>query len=136
MRHKVDGRLFGRPANQRKALLRNLVASLIEHQRIETTIAKAKEAKRIAERLVSLAIKGDLASRRLAMTYLPNRRLVSTLFKEIGPRFAGRNGGYLRIVKTRRRVNDRAELAILEFVDYEIKKKEKPEKEEAKEEKK
>lgn len=136
MRHKVDGRLFGRPANQRKALLRNLVASLIEHQRIETTIARAKEAKRIAERLVSLAIKGDLASRRLAMTYLPNRQLVSTLFKEIGPRLAGRNGGYLRIVKTRRRVNDRAELAILEFVDYEIKKKEKPEKEEAKEEKK
>jgi len=119
MRHRVDGRLFGRPANQRKALLRNLVASLIEHQRIETTVPKAKEAKRIAERLVSLAIKGDLASRRLAMTYLPNRRLVSTLFKEIGPRFAGRNGGFLRIVRTRRRVNDRAELAVLEFVDYE-----------------
>jgi large subunit ribosomal protein L17 len=125
MRHKVDGRLFGRPANQRKALLRNLVASLIEHQRIETTVPKAKEAKRIAERLVSLAIKGDLASRRLAMSYLPNRRLVSQLFKDIGPRFAGRNGGYLRIVRTRRRVNDRAELAVLEFVDYEdIKKKE------------
>jgi len=125
MRHKVDGRLFGRPTNQRKALLRNLVASLIEHQRIETTVPKAKEAKRIAERLVSLAIKGDLASRRLAMTYLPNRELIGQLFKEIGPRFVGRNGGYLRIVRTRRRVNDRAELAVLEFVDYEdIKKKE------------
>ncbi len=128
MRHRVDGRLFGRPTNQRKALLRNLVASLIEHQRIETTVAKAKEAKRIAERLVSLAIKGDLASRRLAMSYLPNRRLISHLFKEIGPRFVGRNGGYLRIVRTRRRVNDRAELAVLEFVDYEARREQKAEK--------
>ncbi|MCX7793955.1 MAG: 50S ribosomal protein L17 [Thermodesulfovibrionales bacterium] len=136
MRHRVDGRLFGRPANQRKALLRNLVASLIEHQRIETTIPKAKEAKRIAERLVSLAIKGDLASRRLAMTYLPNRELVSHLFSEIAPRFAGRNGGYLRIVRTRRRVNDRSELAVLEFVDYEDIKKKESEKTKAKEEKK
>lgn len=119
MRHKVDGRLFGRPANQRKALLRNLVASLIEHQRIETTLPRAKEAKRIAERLVSLAIKGDLASRRLALSYLPNKELVGHLFKDIGPRFTGRNGGYLRIVRTRSRVNDRAELAVLEFVDYE-----------------
>lgn len=136
MRHKVDGRLFGRPANQRKALLRNLVASLIEHQRIETTVPKAKEAKRIAERLVSLAIKGDLASRRLAMTYLPNRELISQLFTEIGPRFVGRNGGYLRIIRTRRRVNDRSELAVLEFVDYEEIKKKEEEKAKAKEEKK
>lgn len=136
MRHKVDGRLFGRPANQRKALLRNIVASLIEHQRIETTVPKAKEAKRIAERLVSLAIKGDLASRRLAMTYLPNRELISRLFSEIGPRFTGRNGGYLRIVRTRRRVNDRSELAVLEFIDYEEIKKKEAEKTKAKEEKK
>lgn len=136
MRHKVDGRLFGRPANQRKALLRNLVASLIEHQRIETTVPKAKEAKRIAERLVSLAIKGDLASRRLAMTYLPNRELIRQLFTEIGPRFVGRNGGYLRIIRTRRRVNDRSELAVLEFVDYEEIKKKEEEKAKAKEEKK
>lgn len=137
MRHKVDGRLFGRPANQRKALLRNLVASLIEHQRIETTLPRAKETKRIAERLVSLAVKGDLASRRLAQTYLPNKELVSHLFKEIGPRFTGRNGGYLRIVRTRRRVNDRAELAVLEFVDYEdIMKKHEEKKESKSEEKK
>ncbi len=131
MRHRVAGRLFGRPANQRKALLRNIVAALIEHQRIETTIARAKEAKKIAERLVTLGIKGDLSSRRLAMTYLPNRHLIGILFKDIAPRFSGRQGGYLRIVRTRRRVNDRAELAVLEFVDYEdIKRKQEERKKE------
>lgn len=136
MRHRVDGRLFGRPANQRKALLRNIVASLIEHQRIETTVARAKEARRIAERLVTLGIKGDLASRRLAMTYLPNRQLINTLFKDIAPRFTQRQGGYLRIIRTRRRVNDRAELAVLEFVDFEDVRKKQQEGKKKEEEKK
>jgi large subunit ribosomal protein L17 len=119
MRHNVAGRLFGRTANQRKALLRGLVASLIEHQRIETTLAKAKEARRVAEKLVTLGIRGDLHAKRLVMSRLPNRALVVKLFNEIAPRFKGRNGGYLRIVQTRRRVNDRAQMAVLEFVDYE-----------------
>ncbi len=136
MRHRVAGRLFGRPANQRKALLRNIVAALIEHQRIETTVQRAKEAKKIAERLVTLGIKGDISSRRLAMTYLPNRYLIGILFKDIAPRFSGRQGGYLRIVRTRRRVNDRAELAVLEFVDYEdIRKKQEEEKKKGEEKK-
>src|SRR5437763_643010 len=106
MRHKVDGRLFGRPANQRKALLRGLVASLLEHERIETTVAKAKEVRKIAEKVITLGIKGDLAAKRLALSYVPNRIVVAKLFKEIAPRFSGRNGGYLRIIHSRQRVND------------------------------
>lgn len=135
MRHKVSGRLFGRTASQRKALLKGIVSSLLEHQRIETTLAKAKAAKGIAEKIVTMGIKGDLHSKRLALSYVPNRSVVSKLFSEIAPRFSGRNGGYLRIVQTRNRVNDGAPMAVLEFIDYEnIKKpKEEKKKEKAKE---
>lgn len=119
MRHNVAGRLFGRTANHRKALLRGLVRALFEHQRIETTLAKAKEARRIAEKLVTLGIRGDLHAKRLALATLPNRAVVIKLFDEIAPRFRGRNGGYLRVVQTRRRQNDRAQMAVLEFVDHE-----------------
>ena len=133
MRHKVDGRLFGRTANQRKALLRGLVNSLFEHERIETTVAKAKEVKRIAERVITLGFKGDLHSKRLAFSYLSNRTTMSKLFSEIAPRLSGRNGGYLRIIQTRNRVNDSAPLAVLEFVDYEAVRKSKETKPEKKE---
>jgi len=136
MRHKVDGRLFGRPANQRKALLRGLVASLLEHERIETTVAKAKEVRKIAEKVITLGIKGDLAAKRLALSYVPNRTVVAKLFKEIAPRFSGRNGGYLRIIHSRQRVNDSAPLAVLEFIDYEELKKSRNKEKEAKTEKK
>lgn len=119
MRHKVAGRLFSRTANQRKALLRGLVSSLFEHQRIETTVAKAKAIKGIAEKLVTFGKRGDLHAKRMVMSYLPNRTVMSKLFSEIAPRFADRNGGYLRIVQTRQRVNDRADMAIIEFIDYE-----------------
>jgi large subunit ribosomal protein L17 len=119
MRHRIDGRLFGRTANQRKALLKILVTSLIEHERIETTVAKAKEVKKIAERIVTLGIRGDLHSKRLAFSCVSNRVAVSKLFAEIAPRFSGRNGGYLRIVQTRNRVNDSAAMAVVEFVDFE-----------------
>ncbi len=119
MRHRIDGRLFGRTANQRKALLKGLVTSLFEHDRIETTVAKAKEVRRIAERIITLGIKGDLHSKRLAFSYLSNRAAMSKLFGEIAPRLSGRNGGYLRIVQTRNRVNDSSPMAVLEFVDYE-----------------
>ena len=141
MRHRVDGRLFGRTANQRKALLRGLVASLFEHERIETTVAKAKEVRRVAEKIITLGIKGDLHSKRLALSHLPNRAAMSKLFSEIAPRFSGRNGGYLRIIQTRSRIKDSSPMAVLEFVDYEDlrkskeaksrkKKSEKPEKSE------
>ncbi len=119
MRHRVSGRHFGRTANQRKALLRGLIASLIEHQRIETTLAKAKEAKKLAERIVTLGIRGDLHSKRIALSHIPNRKVIAKLFSEIAPRFTGRNGGYLRLIRTRNRVNDAAPMAVLEFVDYE-----------------
>ena len=123
MRHKVDGRLFGRPANQRKALLRTIVTSLFDNQRIETTVAKAKEAKRIAEKLVTFGIKGDLHSKRQVLAFVTDRSVASKLFNDIAPRFTGRNGGYLRIVQTRNRLKDSAPMAILEFIDYENVKK-------------
>jgi large subunit ribosomal protein L17 len=105
------------------------VASLLEHERIETTVAKAKEVKKIAEKIVTLGIKGDLHSKRLAFSYVPNRTVVSKLFSEIAPRFSGRNGGYLRIIQTRMRVNDSSPMAVLEFIDYETIKKSKETKE-------
>lgn len=118
MRHKVAGRKFGRTANQRKALLRGVVSSLFEHQRIETSVAKAKAVKGIAEKLVTFGKRGDLHSKRMVLSFIPNRTVVAKLFSEIAPRFINRNGGYLRIIKTRQRVNDRASMAILEFIDY------------------
>jgi len=123
MRHKVDGRLFGRPSNQRKALLRCIVTALFENQRIETTVAKAKEAKRIAEKMITFGIKGDLHSKRQVLAYVTARDVASKLFNDIAPRFAGRPGGYLRIVQTRQRLKDSAPMAILEFIDYEAVKK-------------
>ena len=137
MRHKVDGRLFDRPANQRKALLRGLVTALLDNQRIETTVAKAKETKRIAERMITFGIKGDLHSKRQVLSYVTDRTVASKLFNEIAPRFVGRNGGYLRLVQTRNRLKDSAPMAVLEFIDYEkIKKAKGKEKKEEKSEKK
>jgi large subunit ribosomal protein L17 len=119
MNHKVATRHFGRTANQRKALLRGLVSSLFEHQRIETTLARAKAIKGIAEELVTFGKRGDLHAKRMVLSYIPDRKVVSKLFSDIAPRFTDKNGGYLRIVQTRQRVNDRAPMAIIEFVDYE-----------------
>ncbi len=131
MKHRVSGRHFGRTANQRKALLRGLLASLIKYERIETTIAKAKAVRELADKLVTFGKKGDLHSRRIALSYLPDRNLIKKLFDEIAPRFGDRNGGYVRIIKTGFRIKDSAPTAILEFIDYS-----KPEKEIAKEKKK
>jgi len=128
MRHRVAGRGFARNTNQRKALLRGLVASLFEHLKIETTTAKAKEAKKLAERVITFGKKGDLHSRRLALSYIPNKDIIRKLFTEIAPRMTDRDSGYLRIVKTRFRTGDNASMAILEFVDYDILKEESPDK--------
>ncbi|MGC8938536.1 MAG: 50S ribosomal protein L17, partial [Thermodesulfovibrio sp.] len=111
MRHRVDGRHFGRTANQRKALLRGLLASLIKYERIETTVAKAKAVKELADRLVTFGKKGDLHSRRLALSYLPDKELIRKLFTEIAPRFRDRNGGYVRVVRTGFRIKDSAPMA-------------------------
>lgn len=132
MRHKVSGRGFARNANQRKALLRGLVTSLFEHLKIETTVAKAKEARKFAERIITLGKKGDLHSRRLALSRIPNNNIISKLFNDLAPKLTGRNSGYLRIIKTRYRAGDNSSMAILEFVDYDIlkEKKESTDKEE------
>jgi large subunit ribosomal protein L17 len=117
MRHRVAGKAFHRNANHRKALLRNLVTSLFDHLKIETTVAKAKETRKIAERLVTLGKKGDLQSRRLALSRIPNNKIISKLFNEIAPNIK-RDSGYLRVLKTRCRPGDNSSMAILEFVDY------------------
>ena len=119
MRHKVAGRGFGRNCGHRKALLRNLVTSLFEQQRIETTVAKAKEVRGIAEKLVTLGIRGDQHARRRVMSYVYTKKAVGDLFNEIAPRMKDRNGGYLRLMRTRVRPGDATEMAVLEFVDFE-----------------
>lgn len=134
MRHKVAGRAFGRTANHRKALLRNLVISLFEHLKIETTVAKAKETKRMAERIITLGKKGDIHSRRLALSRIPNKHAVTKLFTDIAPKIE-RSSGYLRVLKTRFRAGDNSDMAILEFVDYDLLKGE-PEGEKKEEKKK
>lgn len=135
MRHKVSGRGFGRNTKQRKALLRGLVASLFEHLKIETTVAKAKEAKKLAERLITFGKKGDLHSRRVALSYLPNRDVITRLFNLIVPKLSNRKGGYLSIIKTRNRPGDNSSMAVLGFVDYEKLREKKKENKTKKEEK-
>jgi len=117
MIHRVAGRRLGRTSAPRKALLRNLVASLIEHERIRTTEAKAKEARPFAESLVTLAKKGTLHHRRQALSKLPRKSIVKKLFDELGPRFETRNGGYTRITKIGFRKGDAAPIVQLEFVE-------------------
>ncbi len=128
MRHLVAHRKLRRNQGHRKALLRNLVLSLIEKERIITTVAKAKEARSLAERMVTLGKKGDLHHRRLALRFLTKKAQTKKLFDEIAPRFAEKNGGYTRIIRLGPRKGDGAEMAILEFVDYQFKKKEKKKK--------
>ena len=129
MRHHKGYRKLRRDSAHRMALLRNLVTSLIKHERIITTVAKAKEAQRLAERMITLARKGTLHHRRMAYAFIYEKEAVRKLFDVLGPRFADRNGGYTRIIRlAKRRKGDGAELAILEFVDYEFKPKKKAEK--------
>ena len=116
MRHKKRGRQLGRDTKHRRALFRNLVTSLLDHERIETTEAKAKEIRGIADRMITLGKQGDLAARRRAASYLMSRRIVSKLFSEIAPRFGQRPGGYTRLIKTRVRCGDGARMAVVELV--------------------
>src|SRR5262245_12258504 len=113
MRHQVRGRALGRTSAHKKALRRNLLAALFTHERIVTTVAKAKEFRPAAERLITLAKKRDLHRIRLALAELPDKDVVKKLFDVLGPRFASRNGGYCRILKLdRRRLGDNAPRAI------------------------
>ena len=118
MRHRKSGKKLGRTPAHRKALYSNLTGALIEHGRIETTIAKAKAVRPIVEKMVTLGRRGDLAARRQALAYLRSNDVVHLLFAEVAPRFTDRPGGYTRIVKLGPRYGDSAEMAYLEFVDY------------------
>ena len=118
MRHQRQGRKLGRDSAHRKALYANLAAALIEHGRIKTTEAKAKEVRPIAEKMISLGKRGDLAAHRQAVAFLRSKSAAHKLFAEVAPRFAERNGGYTRVVKLGPRQGDAASMAYLELVDY------------------
>jgi large subunit ribosomal protein L17 len=119
VRHRNSGRRLGRDASHRKALYANLAGALIEHGRIKTTAAKAKEVRPIAEQMITLGRRGDIAARRRAIAYLRSQDVVHKLFSDVGPRFADRPGGYSRIVRLGPRQGDAAEMVYLELVDYE-----------------
>lgn len=119
MRHAIRNRKLGRTSAHRQALFRNQLAALIEHGRIRTTLAKAKELRPVAERLVTRSREDTVHARRMVRRWVRDRALVKKLFDEIAPRFTDRPGGYLRILKLGPRPGDAAEMAIIEFVDYE-----------------
>jgi large subunit ribosomal protein L17 len=125
MRHLKGGFKLRRNSSHRKSLLRNLTANIIERNRIETTLAKAKAVKPIVEKMVSLGKNGSLASKRQAVAYLYRRKTVQILFDEVAPRFMDRTGGYTRIIRTDNRKGDGADMAILEFSDYKFEVKDK-----------
>jgi large subunit ribosomal protein L17 len=118
MRHQKHTRKLGRTSQHRDAMLANLVASLIQHKRVKTTLAKAKAARPLAEKMVTLGKTGTLHSRRLAIAKIGQRDVVGKLFKEIAPGFKDRAGGYTRIVKLGPRPSDSAPIAFLEWVDF------------------
>jgi large subunit ribosomal protein L17 len=120
MRHNISRRKLGRTSGHRLALFRNQLASLVAQERIVTTIAKAKELRPLAERMVTQGKRDTVHARRLVGRWIQNRDLIKKLFAEIAPRFLSRPGGYLRIVKLGPRQGDGAEMAILEFVDFEL----------------
>ena len=117
MRHGVGYKKLGRTTAHRRAMFRNMLASLVEHGRIRTTLAKAKALRPVAEKLVTRSREDSVHARRLVRRWLPNRDHVKKLFDEIAPRYADRPGGYLRITKLGPRRGDAAELAVIEFVD-------------------
>lgn len=123
MRHRVKRYQLRRNTAHRRALLRNLVTSLLEKERIKTTLAKAKAVRPVAEKMITLARKNTLATRRLALAYLTKEAAVQKLFAELGPRFKERPGGYTRIVKIGLRSGDGAPMALLELLGAEYKKK-------------
>jgi large subunit ribosomal protein L17 len=125
MRHRIKGKKLRRDSAQRKALLRSLVTSFLEKERIRTTLAKAKATRPLAEKMITLAKNNSLHSRRLALRFLYKRDVVKKLFDDIGPRFSERPGGYTRIIKISPRAGDGADMALLEMVGTEFKKKEK-----------
>ena len=139
MRHLISGHKLGRNPAHRRATLRNLVTNLIEKERIQTTLLRAKAARPLAERLITLGKRDSLHARRQAASFLQTPNATKKLFADLAPRFADRPGGYTRIIRVGWRIGDGAELAILEFIGSELRKKDKKQKrqkvEEAPEEK-
>jgi len=125
MRHRLANKKLRRNSAQRKALLRSLVTSFLEKERINTTLSKAKAVRPVAEKMITLAKKNSLHTRRKALRFVYKKDVVKKLFEDIGPRFTERPGGYTRIIKTGQRAGDGAQLAIIELVGSEYKKKSK-----------
>ncbi len=117
MRHRIAHRKLNRTSSHRKAMFANMSSSLIEHEQIVTTLPKAKELRPFVEKLVTLAKKGDLNSRRLAISRTRNKEMTKKLFDVLGPRYSERQGGYIRIMKAGFRYGDNAPMAVIEFVD-------------------
>ena len=117
MHHRKAGRALGRTSSHRRAMYRNMVASLVEHETIRTTLPKAKELRRVIEPLITLAKEDGVSRRRLAFDRLRNRDAVGKLFNELGPRYKDRPGGYLRILKMGFRAGDSAPMALVQLVD-------------------
>lgn len=121
MRHKHGYRKLGRESSHRRAMLRNMATSLINHESITTTLPKAKELRSVVEKIVTLGKKGSLHNRRQAASYLYDKEAVSKVFEDLAGRFKERPGGYLRILKRGVRFGDGAKMATIQFVDYEAK---------------
>ncbi|MEM7776952.1 MAG: 50S ribosomal protein L17 [Pseudomonadota bacterium] len=117
MRHRKSGRRFSRDSGHRQAMFSNMAASLIKHEQIVTTLPKAKDLRRVVEKYITLAKKGDLHSRRLAAARLRDEAMVKKLFEVLGPRYAERPGGYTRVLKAGFRYGDSAPRAVIELVD-------------------
>ena len=117
MRHRQSGRQLNRNSSSRKAMFRNMASSLFRHELIKTTLPKAKELRRVAEPLITMAKKDSVANRRLAFARMRDREMVTKLFNELGPRYQERQGGYLRILKCGFRTGDNAPMAYVELVD-------------------
>lgn len=119
MPHQIAGRHLNRNSSQRKALFKGLVTQVIQHERIETTEAKAKAVRGDVEKMIGYAKRGDVHSRRLALQTVHDKKVVAKLFEKLGPRYKDRNGGYTRIIKLGPRKGDAAEMVLLELVDRE-----------------
>lgn len=120
MRHRKSGRKLNRNSSHRKAMYQNMVVSLLQHELIKTTLPKAKDLRRVAEPIITLAKEDTVASRRLAFDRLRDKQILNKLFTELGPRFKNRPGGYLRIIKCGFRPSDKAPMALVELVDRDI----------------
>lgn len=116
MRHRAKNRQLSRTSSHRRAMLSNMATSLFQHGKVVTTVAKAKELRPVAEKLITLARRGDLHARRLVEQRIRDKAVSTTLFKEIGPRFAARPGGYTRIIRLGHRVGDGADTARIELL--------------------